>query len=163
MDPLSLTASIIAVLGAGGTVSKGLQRIRQLKHAPEILLQLNNEITDMNCLVLAVDELFRQCSDPIPATQQEVICKSLEQAKTMVLEMEKLIEYDLTRETDLGSEVARLSWIRSSDKLKKTKDGIHRARSNLNAAWTVMSSRDEFQPLDNASLTSIDILQKKLR
>ena len=146
MDPLSLTASIIAVLGAGGTISKGLWKIHQAKRAPDILLQLNNEITDLNVLVLAVDEEFRRCSDLVPVTQQEVIYKSLQRAKNIVLELQTLIEYVLTRETDAGSEVARLAWIRSADKLKEMKDAVRRARSDLNATWTVISSRDESPP-----------------
>ena len=146
MDPLSLTASIVAILGVGGTISDGLRKIHQMKRAPDILLQLNNEITDFKVLVLAVDELYQQCSDPVPTAQQEVICKSLQRAKNIVLELQTLVEFVLTRETERGSEVARLAWIRSADKLKELKDLIRRARSDLNATWIVISSRNESPP-----------------
>ena len=45
MDPISLRASIIAILGAGGAIAKAMHKIRGLKHAPDVLLQLNNEVT----------------------------------------------------------------------------------------------------------------------
>ena len=36
MDPLSLTASLLAILGAGGAITKGLNQIRRLKHGADI-------------------------------------------------------------------------------------------------------------------------------
>ena len=59
MDPLSLTASILTILGAGQTIAKGLDRMRKLNHAPDVLLHLSNEITDMYLLNGSVDELAR--------------------------------------------------------------------------------------------------------
>ena len=99
MDPLSLTASIIAILGAGGTISKGLSKIRHLKRAPYIVLQLNNEVTDLHLLICAVDDLYRQTDQSVLDTQEYVIRSALERAKHAVLELEELIEYVLTKET----------------------------------------------------------------
>ena len=144
MDPLSFTTSIIAILGVGGTIAKGLQKLHQMKKAPEILLQLNNEITDLKVVVLAVDELCRQSSDPISAVQQEVVYKALQRAKNIVLELELLINHVLTRETTSGSEISRLAWLRSLNKLKEMKMRIRLGRNDLNAAWMAMSSRDEY-------------------
>ena len=133
MDPLSLTASLIAILGVGGSISKGLRKIHQMKRAPEILLQLNNEITDLNVLVLTVDEIYRQLSDPMLARQPEVICETLIRAKNTILELKKLVEYVLTKKTDTDPEVARLAWVRSINRIKEMKEEIRHARSDLNA------------------------------
>ena len=59
MDPLSLTASIIAVLGAGGSVASGIERIVSLRHAPDALLALNNEIVDFQLVVRMIQELLQ--------------------------------------------------------------------------------------------------------
>ena len=53
-DPLSLTASIIAVAGVVQTVAQGIRRIVALRHAPEQILQLSDEVLrlSLNHLVL---------------------------------------------------------------------------------------------------------------
>ena len=143
MDPLSLTASIIAVFGAGGTIAKGLGKIRRLKRAPDVLLQLNNDVTDLHLLIRAVDELYRQRNNLSSAStlQEEVVCRTLERAKHAVLELEKLIGYILTKETNAGTEVNNLAWIRAVDRITETKGNIRAARDNLNTVWAALSNR----------------------
>ena len=143
MDPLSLTASIITVLGAGGTVAKGLSRIRYLKNAPNTLLQLNNEVTDLLLLIRAVNELYLQPNDlsTISILQEEVVCNILERAKHAVLELEKLIEYVLTKETSMGTKVDTLAWSRALDRVKEAKNDIRAARNDLNNVWTALNNR----------------------
>ena len=140
MDPLSITAGIISVLGAGGTVAGGLSKIRGLKRAPNVLLQLNNEVTDLQLLVQAIDELYRQHIDTT-AIQQEVVCNALERAKHTVLNLEKFIQYTLTKETGVGIKVDRVSWFRHHDRVREMRDTLRCVRSDLNAVWMVVSNR----------------------
>ena len=141
MDPLSLTASIIAILGAGGTISKGLSKIRNLKRAPYIVLQLNNEVTDLHLLIRAVDDLYRRADQSILDAHEHLVYNALERAKHAVLELEELIEYVLTKESDSGKEVNRLGWIRALDRVKEVKNNIHVVRSNLNMVWINLCNR----------------------
>lgn len=46
MDPLSIAASVIAILTAAGQVKKGLERLRSLKSAPQGLCALTNEVSE---------------------------------------------------------------------------------------------------------------------
>jgi hypothetical protein len=46
MDPLSLTASIVAIIGATSQTSKLLRSVYDLRHAPQEMLELNNEVTE---------------------------------------------------------------------------------------------------------------------
>ena len=41
MDPLSLTAGIIAVTGVINEAGKGLKKLTALRHAPDALIQLD--------------------------------------------------------------------------------------------------------------------------
>ena len=50
-DPLSLTASIIAVLGATDSVGKALSKIKYLKESPNELLALINEVSDFKIVL----------------------------------------------------------------------------------------------------------------
>lgn len=45
MDPLSLTANIIAVASAASSASREIRKLAKLKDAPEQILQLQNEVT----------------------------------------------------------------------------------------------------------------------
>ena len=74
MDPLFLTASIIAIAGAGGGAAKAVRKLASLKDAPHLLLALNNEISDLNVVVLAVQDIFQRQqkgSVPFPGYQAE--------------------------------------------------------------------------------------------
>lgn len=46
-DPLSLTASIIAIGGLVRTVTKGVERIIALKNAPALIINLSNEVRSL--------------------------------------------------------------------------------------------------------------------
>ena len=143
MDPISLTASIIAILGAGGTIARGLGKIRRLKNAPDVLLQLNNEVTDIHLLIQSVEELSQQWTHQ-PSTsnrQRDMVCIALSRAKDSVLELEKLIAYTLTEETNTGAEVDRSAWVRNLDRIKETKNSIRAAREDLNTVWAILSQR----------------------
>ena len=153
MDPLSLTASILAVLGAGSTLMKSLDRALQLKRAPDTLLQLNNEVADLQILVRAVDEIWRQDGASITVAQQEVVSKALDRARVAVLELEKLIAYILTRETDGGPTVYRLAWAYAHGRIKRTKDKLRTARNDLNSVWAAMNQRFEASALTKLRLS----------
>lgn len=56
MSSFSLTASIPAIVGVGTTVGKALKRISS-RGIPDILLQLNNEVSDLQYVVQAVDDV----------------------------------------------------------------------------------------------------------
>lgn len=69
MDPLSLTASIITLLGAGGAVGKGIRKLIALRHAPKTLLLLEDEILYMQQVVTLSQDLFRQHLETIEANK----------------------------------------------------------------------------------------------
>ena len=48
MDPLSLTASIITVVGAASQTSKALQYLYNLKNAPKEFLEFKNEVLEQS-------------------------------------------------------------------------------------------------------------------
>ena len=141
MDPLSITVSIITLLGAGGTISKGLDRIRSLKTAPDTLLQLHNEISHLHLIIHAVDGIYRQNDDPNTGGQQEIVCAVLKRAKDTVLELEKVIAYVLTKETSNGAELDRVAWLRALKKVKKLQSDMRNVRNDLNVVWMVVTNK----------------------
>jgi hypothetical protein len=62
MEPLSLTASIITVVGVASKTSKALRSLYDLRHAPREILELTNEVIEQpSCLNIA-DALPRSVS-----------------------------------------------------------------------------------------------------
>ena len=51
MDTLSITASCIAVAGAGGAAVNGLKNLYDLTKVPDILLSIINEVADLTLVV----------------------------------------------------------------------------------------------------------------
>ena len=54
-DPLSIIASVIAVLGAAESAGKALNRIRDMTNAPDEILALSNEISDLTVVLKHVE------------------------------------------------------------------------------------------------------------
>lgn len=142
MDPLSITAGIIAVVGASGTVGKGLRKLVALRNAPDCLFQLNNEVTDLQLIVQAVviNAHDSSADDSAAAAQHQLIRNALSRVKKVVLELEELIEYALTKVTDSGSKIDKVAWLRAEKKIQNVKDKIRDAKGDLTIASHFVNS-----------------------
>ena len=139
MDPLSITAGLLAIFDAGGKVGKGLRLLIQLKDAPDALLALNNEVTDLQCVVQDVDNLLQHHSEEnaLPSS----ITRHLDQAKATVLALERLIAYDLTTIATNGfKRVDRSSWLRAESKVTAMKQKVKDAKLSLASALSLLNS-----------------------
>ncbi|KAL9117489.1 MAG: hypothetical protein Q9187_005974 [Circinaria calcarea] len=141
MDPLSITAAIIAIVGAGGKVGTGLRKLVELRNAPDSLLQLNNEVTELQLVVQAVDDNTSNnsavCS--AAAAQHELVHNALERVKDVALELEGLIEYTLTKITDAGTKIDHVAWLRQGKKVQNLKEKIRNAKNDLLTASSIAS------------------------
>ena len=147
MDPLSMTAGILAIIGAGSTVRKGLKKIISARRLPDILLQLNNEVTDLQYVVQDVDDLLRQRSpstgeDRRPLSSQASLTSALEHARATLLALESLIVNELTTVDSLDgrTKMNRITWLRVESKVKGLKDDIQTDRVRLSSALSLLAS-----------------------
>lgn len=139
MDPLSITAGILAIFGAGGKVGNGLKKLVQLKDAPDVLLALCNEVTDLQCVVQDTEDLLQQWGEvnALPSS----IKGALNQAKATVLDLGKIIFYDLTTITGRGEyRVDRSSWLRAETKVAAIKERIQAASLSLVNALSLLNA-----------------------
>ena len=97
MDPLSITASIITIVGVGGQAAGAVRKVAALKGAPESILALNNEITDLHLVISAIQHVYqrqRNRGSPSPAgTVGDIdasITSSLQHAMNITAELEAL-------------------------------------------------------------------------
>ena len=144
MDPLSVTASIIALIQAGGKVSTGLKKIANLRNAPDILLALNNEVADLHCLVENVDDVLRQHREVIGQDPIACLCRALDRVKRTLLKLENVLAYQLTsiecKDGESYPVLDRSSWLRLESSVQKLKDEIREDKTSLSSALSLLTS-----------------------
>ncbi|MCJ1248394.1 hypothetical protein MMC30_005611 [Trapelia coarctata] len=139
MDPLSVTASIVAIVGAGGSLASGLRKIYALKDAPDDLRQLYEELSEIRLLVSAIQEACRQRGNRVPVEDEcdEFIYVTLKRSRDEVLGVEKLIAYDLTKVTSNGDELNKMAWMRARSQVQSAQARLRDTRSRLTGILNV--------------------------
>ena len=146
MDPLSLTASIIAIIGITGQTAKSIKKLASIKGAPDLILALNNEISDIRLIIIAIQDVFeKQQTTGIPfpgyrASEVNIdasVISALEQANGTVLQLEELHN----RLTPFSSGLSdKITWLREQNKLKLMQEDLRNARLKLAAVLGVLNS-----------------------
>ena len=126
MDPFSLTAGIIGVLGVGGQLAGCLKKIETLKGAPKELRELNGEISDFYLVVKQVHGLCHQCSEDSGVSRDNGLRSPLARMKGKLLELEELVAFKLTKSgsTDRDIQVDRSRWLRLKPKVQKLREDL---------------------------------------
>ena len=150
MDPLSLTASIITVVGVGAQTAKLLRKLSAAKNARPLAMALHNEVADLQLNVLNIQELLQwsaECSShkargpaPIPGITAGVIA-CLTKTNQLALELEELLRPLLTTTSTSGTTSTKIwaYWIRKERRLNRLKQDLRNARIELN---TVLGTLD---------------------
>lgn len=143
MDPLSLVASIIAIVGAGAQTTKLLRRIATAKKAPLLAVALNGEVSNLRLNILAVQELFRR---PEPLSSQEVhglalspeitasVTACLKKANQSVLELQQLLSPLIVPNSTSSSASAKtfFYWMKEETRLHSLRQDLYNVRMSLN-------------------------------
>ena len=132
-DPLSITASILTLLSAAGAVGKFLEKVIALKHAPDVLLALNNDIVDLRHVTQNVDDLLQEPCGIIDSRPHSHLRDSLERTKRTLSSLEHLVSYKLTA---FGSNNGRLRldrsvWLRAEPKIEELRKQIRADKDDL--------------------------------
>jgi hypothetical protein len=132
MDPLSITASVIAVATFAAQICSAFQDLRNLcKSLPGRLHALNNEVADLELVLFQIASLAEQRAC-LPNNIEFAIPHQLKQAKARLTELENLLRtfskaYQDTKNPLVG---ARL-WRKESEKIKSLQESIQSVKGNL--------------------------------
>ena len=147
MDPLSLVASIVTIVGVGGEVAKAVRKLASLKGAPDLILALNNEISDLYLVILAIRDIFsRQRASIVPSsnnvTTDNTVLGTLVQANEKVLELRALHQRLTARTTRLGDvdTLNKASWLREHKNVKKMQEDLRTVRLKLSTTLGIIIS-----------------------
>ncbi|KAF6220800.1 hypothetical protein HO133_002480 [Letharia lupina] len=142
MEPLSVGASVIAVVGATAKVIKGIRRLKALQDAPRELDDLLAEISQLELVLQAVQRAHEN-----PGVE---LGRLLEMARRILVDFESLIEYKLT-EAGTSNKVDRWQWTRSSKDVERLRGQLRDVTANLVALVGVNTSSLESITLDQVS------------
>ncbi len=127
MEPLSVTASVVAVLGAARRLSKGVGLLKAAKDAPESLDDLLLHLSGIEEVLQAIQDVSTE-----PSTVSAGLTRVLGRTKAKFVEMESLIQYALT-EAGESSKVDRWQWLRKRGEVENLQRQLDALRNDLTA------------------------------
>ncbi|KAK0511488.1 hypothetical protein JMJ35_006061 [Cladonia borealis] len=146
-DPLSLTASIIAVVGAADEVTKGLRRLKAAKGAPKGLQDLLEDVEQLEMVLNCVKStVLGSGSPPIE------LATLTGEAGSKLLELRSLIEYTLTK-AGASDKVDRWQWLRKVNEVERLRNQLGTIRLNLLA----LTCSANFGVLQRVSIVTQDL------
>ena len=145
MDPLSLTASIITIIGVGGQAAKAIRGLASLSGAPDLLLALNNEVSDLHLAAQAIQDILQKQPVAQQATNASVgasVTSCLRLANEKIRELEAFHQR-LVRSTPTPGvpvEFDKTTWLRERKRVKRLQEDLRNVRINLWASLGLLSS-----------------------
>ncbi|KZM20612.1 uncharacterized protein EKO05_0010889 [Ascochyta rabiei] len=143
MDPLSITASILAIITASEKTVKGLAKLRSFKHAVTEFSALINEVSDLRLILTQVGLLGAQLEQDLNEGPVIALRSLLRRAEQQVQDLEEYVQYDLSKpdvDAPGGVKVKKKSWALHQEKLLNIQQGIKTTRLNLGTALGVVTS-----------------------
>ena len=135
MDPLSISAGIVAIATLAGQTSAAFSRLRETCHAlPGRLLALFNEIADLEAVLREVANVTRDRSRSRHLLDQSShISVLLTQARSKLIELRLLVEKldKACAQTKIPLIKAR-AWQKAQGKLLHLQEDIQTIKSSLN-------------------------------
>ena len=143
-DPLSLGASIIAVLGAADSVGKTLAKIRIFRNAPEEFLALLNEVSDLTIILNNVESYVIGIARRTVSPQAQLVHMSslIERERLLLLQLEQVMTQRLSRSISSSGRgiLSRSEWVRSKVDIERIRQDIREARINIMAQMVTVNS-----------------------
>ena len=146
-DPLSIVASVIAVVGAIEGVSKTLAKIRTLRNAPSELQALVNEVSDLRIIVGDVENYTSRNTNQLQAPHDQLKNMSIlvARAKDCILELDMLIHSRLLRpgaqeRKEKAIKVSRREWAQARGTIERFRQTLRDIRLNIATEMLVLNS-----------------------
>ena len=139
MDPLSISASIAALLGAAKQIAIGLDKLASLRGAPAAVLQLNNEVSELRLVLSVAEPLLRKHDQAtiFDGAEHSGLQVSIQHAKRSLSDLESVVSNRLM--TRMGV-VDRLGWLKEQDKIQRALTDLRTARLNVTGLLGIVTS-----------------------
>ncbi|KAI9881095.1 MAG: hypothetical protein M1830_008253 [Pleopsidium flavum] len=145
MDPLSVTASVLTVVGAAGAVLKSLKKLSSFRRAPEEVHELIDEVSDLQTVLRDIETFLQERRENDRSLHRVLgLSVLLERAKDKLLELDSIIHYRLInhQHSDSGFEVARSKWVGEKTAVASIQQALRDIRLNLTTALSTTAVFD---------------------
>ena len=144
-DPLSITASIVAIIGAAEGVTKIIRKVKHIQHAPIKLLALLNEVADLTTVLKVVQTFIRDQNTQscnIPQDQVQQVSILVDRAKDEILQLEKLIEYTLVKPNSTleSIKISRQEWLKARPEITEFQQSFRDIRLKVMTHMALINS-----------------------
>ncbi|KAL9122317.1 MAG: hypothetical protein Q9187_001126 [Circinaria calcarea] len=143
-NSLSLVASIIAVATATKGISKALSSANLLRNAPDELLTLNNEVSDLTIALQSIERCISANAngDALPQNTLEHISSLISRAKDRLSQLDHLIHHQFLKSGSLEGDykVFRLQWMKANKTVESHRQALRDIRQNLTMQMLVVNS-----------------------
>lgn len=141
MDPLSISASVIALFQVPVALGKGAQLLATLRHAPADFCDLVNELNTLQAVVKQVRSSLEELTNEqtsntalTPVDTSTAVALELE-LRFIVEELQALCDRltatDKADEKDRPRQVSKRRWIREQSNITKLKSRVNTTRNDL--------------------------------
>ncbi|UKZ47295.1 hypothetical protein TrVGV298_001513 [Trichoderma virens] len=147
MDPLSITASVIAIVQLTAAVGSGFQRLMSLRGASDQLLQVMNEVTDLEALARDMQSILQERDEAssLDSATLATLPGLCQQVTALMQELKDIVQGCLKEEitsTASSLKIKRIAWLRAADKMNTMQARIRAMRLRLSSALASIQSLD---------------------
>ena len=157
MDPLSLTVSILTLVGVSAQCAKLLKSVVSPKSARRLIGDLEEELSNLRRDLFAIQVLFLRQSNGLTFSGDSVILsdatidsvsRCLRQANTLAVELDRLLSplLALYLQPDCFAIQKLFKWLREESKLKEIKKDLYNVRIRLNTILGILDWYDFCKP-----------------
>ncbi|KAL9947876.1 hypothetical protein D7B24_007615 [Verticillium nonalfalfae] len=139
-DPLSLTASIITVLGVAGATAAAVQKVQEFRNAPLDVIALGNEITDVRLLFTVIENTVELKTFKTTSIETSVGLLALLERARDLLEQIQLIHQRILPPGPVGKQngdkpkISRRLWVKERKNVVMLLKQLRQTRQNLQTA-----------------------------
>ena len=139
MDPLSITASVIACGGAAKGTIRALQKIKTYTNSSQDIDTLIQDLKDIQALLQGTSELIAN-ADFSPSKEQ-FLTQQITRLGEKIGELDRVVNAPRHRSPGVSEERrARLSWVKHEKKIKLLRNDLVDAKTNVANALTFITA-----------------------
>ena len=136
MDPLSITASVVAVVTVTAKLTNSLCKLRGHREADGLVHALMNEVTTLRAISTRIEAVA--CRYPGSLSSERLNCleqlqQVLDAAKVKLEELDNIIHYGLIRPPDDGGieKLSRRAWLHHKTDVQRIQQELRTLRQDI--------------------------------
>ena len=147
MDPLSVTASIVSIIAVLQAVGSGLQKINSLRGVPDVVLALNNEVSDLQVILQEADKILLDQGQLTTIGKQwclesntglASLLSSVDRAKGKLEQLQNLLEKRLGKSRNKADRLR--IWLLEEGNVVRMQKELRGSKLDIGNALAIMNS-----------------------